>query len=337
MHDPGELEETAVTSVSIVVPTFQRPDALAQTLTALAGLDYPAADLEVLVVDDAADPRTEEVAGRFAHDLAITRLAENRRGAARARNAGARAAGGDLLLFLDDDMIVTPDHVTRHVWTHTRYPNSMVGSRRWYTAESLAALSATAFGRYRVELERRFTDGLVEPVLEGECVSAEILAACDLSVPRSDFEALGGFDDAFPHAGAEDQDLSLRARRAGMRLVRNRAIQPQHAEDIVTLEKFAWREERGAETVVVLARRFPEAVGRFPENGPVARGDSAALVAKKLAKSALDRRAPLKVLHAMARLLERLGVPEPVLRRLYSGIIALHIHRGYRRALVTRA
>jgi glycosyltransferase involved in cell wall biosynthesis len=326
-----------VTSVSIVVPTFRRPRALRLTLRGLMALDHQAGDLEVIVVDDGDDPGTSEIVDGLRGDVSITLLTQHRRGAASARNAGARAAQGELLIFCDDDMVVAPSHVAQHLATHVAYPNAMAGSDRWYTRAALTALESTRFGRYRVELERGFRDRLDEPLLEGDCTEARILAACDLSVQRTAFWDLGGFDEDFPHAGAEDQDFSLRARHAGLQLVRNRAIRPEHEEDIVTLAGFCWREERGAETVVVLGQRFPDAVGEFAENGPVRRGDRPALMVKKLAKSALDRRVPLAGLHRLAALLERTPVPDARLHRLYRGIIALHIHRGYRRALITRA
>jgi GT2 family glycosyltransferase len=320
-----------VTSVSVVVPTFRRPEALRLTLGALTAVDYPKDELELIVVDDAAEAVTATVVEAFQGVVRITLLEQDQSGAATARNTGARAAAGDLLLFLDDDMIVAPEHIDQHVRTHSAYQSAMVGSWRWYTDSALATLNATPFGRYRVALERRFMDELDEPSLGGDCSAAAVLAANDLSLARTAFEELGGFDEAYPHAGAEDQDLSIRARAAGMQLVRNRAIRPQHEEDIVTFAKFAWREERGGETVAVLARRYPEAIGRFGENAPPARGDSPGLVAKKVLKGAFARGPALAVLHTLIGILERVRAPEPVLHRFYEATIGLHIRRGYRR------
>jgi GT2 family glycosyltransferase len=321
-----------VRTVTIVVPTFRRPEALRLTLGGLMALDHP---VDVVVVDDGDEPGTAAIVDAVRGETPVTLLRQRQRGAASARNAGARVAQGELLLFLDDDMVVAPDHVSRHLATHAAYPGSFVGSDRWYTPASLAQLSSTPFGRYRVALERDFRAQLDERRLDDDCAETPIVAACDLSLARAAFEDLGGFDEAFPHAGAEDQDLSLRAKQAGLRLVRNYAIRPQHEEDMVTLPRFGWREERGAETVVVLGRRFPEAVGRFAENGPLARGDRPALAAKKLVKGVLGGDRALAALHRVATLLERLRVPEPVLRRVYRAILAVHISRGYRRGLRT--
>src|SRR6059058_6009748 len=97
-------------AVSVVVPTCRRATTLALTLESLAALEYPRADYELIVADDADDPATAEVTGRFrTHDLNLEVVRNRRHGAAAARNAGARAAQGDLLLFCDDDMILAPD------------------------------------------------------------------------------------------------------------------------------------------------------------------------------------------------------------------------------------
>lgn len=325
-----------MTSVSIVVPTFRRPQILRSTLESLLALDYPAG-YELIIVDDGDDDATAQVIDDLAGSVRPTLLRQRQRGAASARNAGANASSGDLLLFCDDDMILKPDHLTLHVETHDAYPNAVVGGNNWYTPRAQEALEATPFGRYRLQLERDFRAQLREVPLNGDCAEASVLAACDLSISRHAFKELGGFDEAFPHAGAEDQDLSMRARRAGLLLVRNNAIRLGHNDDFVSLAGVCWREERGAETVVVLGRRFPEAAGAYRENEPIAKGDSPKLVLKKAVKAAFNNRLGLATLHWLAALLERLPVPESVLWRVYRYIIGVHIQRGYRRALAVRS
>ena len=323
-----------MTSVSIVVPTSGRPQTLRETLEALRRLDYPPGDLEVIVVDDGPDRDTAEVVESVnASGPEIRLLQQDHLGAATARNAGARVAAGDVLLFCDDDMLLAPDHIRMHLSTRERCGDALVGSDRWYSPSSLAAFEATPFGRFRVQLEREFTAGRHDQRIEGSCFETTTLASCDLSISRQAFWALDGFDQSFPYAGAEDQDLSTRARQAGYRLVRNYGIQPQHNDPTTTLREFCLREERGAHTVVALCRKFPEYLGEFHQNGPVSRNDPSQLIAKKLLKSALSRNLPLRAAHGVLDRLEGLSPPDPVLWRLYRVVIGLHIFKGYRRAL----
>jgi GT2 family glycosyltransferase len=323
-----------MTKVSIVVPTCRRPETLRTTLQALLAVDHPSSALELIVVDNADDPATSAVVEHLPEGpVRIELLRQCRGGAAAARNAGARSATGDVLLFCDDDMVVTSEHVKLHLATRETYGDVLVGSERWYSPEALRAFEATPFGRFRVKLERDFRAALRERPLNGGCVETPTLASCDLSVDRETFWRLGGFDEQFPYAGAEDQDLSLRATKAGYRLIRNLDIRSLHNDPTVTLRQFCERERRGAHTVLPLVRKHPETLGDFSRNGPLSRGDSATLAASKLVKSLLSGERQLGAVRALVRLLERMPLSDKTLQAAYRRVIGLYIFRGYREAL----
>jgi GT2 family glycosyltransferase len=319
--------------VSVIVPTFRRPEALAVTLGALAGVEHPADRHEVVVVDDGSGDETPEVVARYP---GVRFVQQENRGAAAARNHGARIARGELVLFLDDDIVVEPSHLARHLLVHARHPRALVNGEWKFAPATIAALRATAFGRYRLTLEEEFRRGATTEALDDGYLLCSVIPSQDLSLPRELFWEIGGFDEDFPAAGAEDQEFSLRARDAGCVLLRDTSIRLLHNDSRVTLEAFCRREERSARTVPYLARRYPEAAvalsyGRG--NGRVNRGDGAALASKKLAKSALARDPALSVLRFMIHGLERLGAPDALLARAYSALAGLHIFRGFRRAL----
>jgi hypothetical protein len=230
-------------------------------------------------------------------------------------------------------MLVASDHIQEHLATHQAFADALVGSERWYSPDALAAFEATPFGRFRIELERTFKAGLGEDPGATGCVETPTLASCDLSISREAFLQLGGFDETFPYAGAEDQDLSARALRAGLRLIRNRDIRPLHDDPTITFRQFCEREERGAHTVLALGRKWPEMIGDFADNEPLARSDPPPVAAKKLTKRLLSAEPSLRALHRCVEFLERVGAPESVLRRAYHLVIGLHMFRGYRAAL----
>lgn len=89
---------------SIVIPTLGRPRYLEVTLASVAAQALEAG-AEILVVNDGGDPETERVAAN--HGARVVSLPE-RRGVNGARNAGIRAARGDLVILLDDDVEVSP-------------------------------------------------------------------------------------------------------------------------------------------------------------------------------------------------------------------------------------
>lgn len=326
-------------SFSVVIPTFRRPDALAVTLGRILAVDYPADQLEVIVVDDGSGDDTGDLVARFAGGDVAVRLVEQRnRGAAAARNRGAEAAAGDFVLFLDDDILVEPGHLAAHLATQQQFDRALVAGEWRFTPEVLEELRRTAFGRYRIALEDSFRTAVPARPLAGECVELDVLPAADLSMRRELFWEIGGFDEAFPAAGAEDQDLSYRAREHGCRLVRNRAIRLLHNDAHMSLASFCKREERRAVTVLVLSSRFPAsaaAVGYAEANAPISRSDHPLQVAKKLAKSAAAWPPATRALTHLIHALEIVHAPERVLRGAYSRLAGLYSFRGFRQALNT--
>src|ERR671924_2313726 len=94
--------------LSVIVPAYNNPQALRECLAALMASADPAA--EILVVDDASTDDTPAVAARMG--VRVLRLAENS-GPAAARNHGARHTRGEILFFVDADVLVAPGAVAR--------------------------------------------------------------------------------------------------------------------------------------------------------------------------------------------------------------------------------
>jgi len=324
-------------SFSVVVPTYQRPEALAQTLAALLDMDAPPAGYEVIVVDDGQDEDTRQVVheARAAIATEVTYIGQATSGAATARNRGARRADGNILLFCDDDIIVRSDHLLRQLAARADFEEPLVNGVLQFSPAAFDVLRRTPFGRYRIELDRRYQREADGPSLGDGRYEARLVSACNLAIRREAFWELGGFDEAFPYAGAEDQALSLAARAKGFRLVRDHEIEVLHNDQTLTVTQFCRREERSAQTFVVLAARFPTEAERplFAANTPVSRRDSLPMVAKKVAKALLGRWPILPGLHALARACERSRVSDAILRRYYDALVGVHIHRGVRAAL----
>lgn len=321
--------------VSFVVPTCRRPEALRLTLSALLAVEYPSSGYEIVVVDDGST--VEQVVADFlGGPVAVHYRAQSGRGAAATRNLGAQVASGELLVFCDDDVVVSPDHVRRHLDAQRCFERALVNGISSLPPETLAEFESTPFGRYRLELERSYeAEADVDPLGQGRFATS-LLSARNLSIRRDVFWEIGGFDEGFPWAGAEDQDLSLRAERAGCTLIRDHNIRVVHNEQILSVSQFCTREERSAETIVVLSEKYPEETRRralFQENAHVRVGEGLGSSAKKALKSLFATSLVLAVLDRIVPLLDRLPVPERALHRIYRGLVGLHIFRGVRGGL----
>jgi GT2 family glycosyltransferase len=333
----GATEPPAESAFSVVVPTFNRPEVLATTLEALLALDAPR-PLEVIVVDNAAEDSTREVVATVTRRAPFVRyVSEPEGGAATARNHGASLARGRWLLFCDDDIVpVQTDHLARHLRLHQAHPGSL-GAGAWtFSPELRQALSANPFGRFRINLEEGFSGEIEGHPIGPDQMALQFISACNLSLERSLFTELEGFDDAFDFAGAEDQDLSIRARRAGHLLVYDRSIEVHHNDRWLSLREFGTREERSARTAVVLARNFPDEAGGRPlivQNRPATRADPARVLVKKGVKRLLSTGAGLSAMHALAAAGERFNIADRGLGRIYSSTLGLRIFNGVRSEL----
>jgi GT2 family glycosyltransferase len=192
--------------VSVVVPTYRRPDLLERCLGALTAQDFEPHSYEVIVADDGAEDRVRALASGWASRtqgrpviryVAVT----GTQGPAGARNRGWEMAQGEVIAFTDDDTIPAPTWLTEGMKAMT--PD----------------VTAVA-GRVHVPLptDRALTD--YERDI-GHMATAEFLTA-NCFVRREALRAIRGFDERFTSAWREDSDLQFRLLKAKGKVVHAR-------------------------------------------------------------------------------------------------------------------
>jgi glycosyltransferase involved in cell wall biosynthesis len=110
---------------SVVVPTFQRRGLVTEAVRALATQIEP--PLEVIVVVDGSTDGSAQALAEISAPFPLRVVEQPNSGAARARNRGAALARGDLLLFLDDDMMAAPDLLAQLGRVHARGADAVLG------------------------------------------------------------------------------------------------------------------------------------------------------------------------------------------------------------------
>jgi GT2 family glycosyltransferase len=196
--------------VSVVVPTYHRPELLARCLAALVGQNLDSHDYEIIVADDAASEATrQQVEELGTHGGVVIRYVPvtGSHGPAAARNAGWKAAHGPIIAFTDDDTL--PD--------------------AGWLAAGLAALDAdpelaAVTGRTVVPLPEAPTD--YERNESGLETSEFLTANCFCR--RDVLASLGGFDERFRAAWREDSDLHFALLQNGRRIARATAAVVVH-------------------------------------------------------------------------------------------------------------
>lgn len=141
MHNNGRLDVFANRQygwksvgkiVSVIVPTFNKATQLEKTLELLLNQDLRDNSYEVVVVDNNSTDDTKFLLDRLSAKYRNLRyVSEMKKGPAAARNRGIIESRGDLLIFIDDDMRVTRDHIRMHIEFHEKMVQPLCVVGRW--------------------------------------------------------------------------------------------------------------------------------------------------------------------------------------------------------------
>ena len=201
--------------VSVIIPTYGK---LEYTLPCLASIaaNLPYTKFEVIVVDDFSPDNSCEILSKI-KGIRLLRNEQNQ-GFIRSCNAGAKAAKGKYLYFLNNDTEVTPDWMDALLQTFEDFPRTgLVGSKLIYPDGKLQEAggiiwqdgSAWNFGRFK------------DPQLPVYNYAREVdyCSGASIMVPKALFDELGGFDEHYLPAYAEDSDLALKIRAKNYRVI----------------------------------------------------------------------------------------------------------------------
>ena len=177
-------------SFSVVIATRNRAALLDGALTSLHA-QIGAPPIQTIVVDNGSSDDTRAVAERHG----ATYVFEAQPNRALARNAGIAAATGTIVLFVDDDVVLPAFFVAAHARGH---------------AESIFPHVVTGPIINVPSAEQR-------PVPTFLNASNAFFCTCNVSVPLSALQAVGGFDETFDKYGWEDTELGVRLRNFDVR------------------------------------------------------------------------------------------------------------------------
>jgi glycosyltransferase involved in cell wall biosynthesis len=217
--------------ISAIVCTRNRCSALAQLLESLASLEVPAElPWELVVVDNGSTDGTAALLDACATRLPINRAYEGHKGLSRARNAGLRAARGDILAFTDDDCIPAPDWLSAIANEFDAEPalSGLGGRVELHDPRDFPITIRTS--RERERLTRVFQ-------------LPALMVGCNMAFRRSAMEAVGDFDVTLgagtPVGSAEDTDYLYRALLLGLRIEYVPTVQVAHNHGRRDIEEVA--------------------------------------------------------------------------------------------------
>ncbi len=174
-------------SLSVVIPTYRRPELLDRCLSGLMDQTLDPALYEIIVVDNAGSEETRDVVRRWSkRPCPLLRYLQfnSKRGPAAARNHGWRAASGEIIAFTDDDTVPTPGWLKAGL---KAFNDEVAGV--WGKVIVPVSESPTDYEREIARLE------------QAGCITANCFYR------RAALAAVGGFDERFTVAWREDSDI----------------------------------------------------------------------------------------------------------------------------------
>jgi peptidoglycan/xylan/chitin deacetylase (PgdA/CDA1 family)/glycosyltransferase involved in cell wall biosynthesis len=307
------------TEYSLVIPTYQRRDIVVRMVRALEQQVFR--EFEVIVVVDGSADGTAAALRSINVPFPLTLLEQENRGRAEACNAGAAAATGEYLLFLDDDMEADPRMIVEHHRSHLDGADIVLGHLPLHADSPRTVLSEGV----RKWAERR-RGRLTTP--EADIPVNELLTG-QMSVARETFARIGGFDTSFTRNGlfgGEDLDFGHRARKAGLRVVFNEAA-VSHQFWLVDPAVYMRRSREAGRSAQELIAKHPDLARdlTWPEfNAWLSR-----LVFGTLAIAPAPLSGPLRALAARR---VRSGKTDSFTSKLFFALLTTEQHRGARQA-----
>jgi glycosyltransferase involved in cell wall biosynthesis len=308
--------------ISVIIATYNRPELLVKALESLCVQSYP--HFEVIIIDDGGEQNPEIILQKL-WPFPCRLFRQNHLGCTRAKNTGASAATGEFLLFLDDDICVTPNFLEDMKKTFSP-------GKRIIAIGNLVHISADPKSIYGRLLSKKKDSIPDENVVAIRYV--DLLAGLFM-IKKTDFMELGmlkGVAGFWPNW--EDVYLGYEANRAGFEFFSIRRAVGYHYDHV--LESWRIGVNRWYAASKAAPRLFNELEGiekdlaMFRDKLPIGSEDSFGLVLRKLARRVFSMKIFLLLLGKMTDIIENYYPKDIILIPLYRWLVGGYVYLGYR-------
>ncbi len=225
---------------SVVIPAYNAQRSLPYCLRSLFNQTVAPDSYEIVVVDDGSTDQTPEVVNALTKEAPCTLryIRLPRSGRSRARNTGVKEAKGQIIIFLDSDMIVRREFVAAHLAAHSR-PGLVVNG-------SVINTPVPA-------------DPNRQPARVND-FSRAFFATGNVSVARDKLFEAGLFDEDFIEYGWEDLEIGKRLRQLGLKRSKSLEAWSYHITPPLTSESIPAllrKERERGHTAVLFYRKNP--------------------------------------------------------------------------------
>lgn len=238
--------------ISLIIPTYNRPEKLRETLSAVARQTMPPS--EIIVVDDGSTPENSEKAKRICSEFGLPCrfIAQKNSGASAALNNGVRNSTSDVIIIIDDDIILEPEAIVKHADFQARKGPCLLSG----DAHTDPERATTDVEQYKIHMEiewlkkRPDTQKLLHVNYDNF-----IVTTANTSFTREIFERIGGFDETL--RDGYDVDFGIRALLKEIPVWFDRSIRSVH-NDKITLRYYAKRQSLYDQSKKTILKKQPD-------------------------------------------------------------------------------
>jgi glycosyltransferase involved in cell wall biosynthesis len=278
-----------IKKISIIIPAYERIELLRKTLASIECQSYPKELIEVVIVDDGSTiDNFENVFNEFSKRLTLYLTRQERKGygLTRARNLGARVSSGEILFFLDSDLILPRNYVASVMYFHHVADSiSVLGVRKFINSETITVedIRSSNFDFDNIEkcksanphhknindvdgnsIDWRLSEFDKNNWLLDSKNPFRFFGGGHASVSRARFFSIGGYDESFNEWGNEDQEFAYRLWAIGQKFIPLKDIFDYHQEEPSKFEDQAYKITDNKKTNEMLISRCPDFTVRAP-------------------------------------------------------------------------
>ncbi|HOS83119.1 MAG TPA: glycosyltransferase [Methanolinea sp.] len=198
-------------TVSVIIATYNRPKILKNTLYFLLKEQYP--NYEIIIVDSTEKIPNELQEYIQENNKKILYIKTKKEGPGAARNIGIQASKGDIIIFIDDDIIPFSNFIENHI---KNYQNEEIGG--------VGGRVLPKFAKSNIESKKigkiRFDGKIISNFSLNFKTEVDHVYGCNMSFRKNILMKIGGFSTDFSgNAYFEETDISIRVRKEGYKLI----------------------------------------------------------------------------------------------------------------------
>lgn len=311
---------------SLIIPTYNRLSSLIEALEAVAHQSFPADCFEVIIVDDGSTDGTEKITERR-YPFALRYANQTNQGDASARNFGAQIAQGEILIFIDDDIIIEPGYIEGIVKEHSGLQNTIILA----TIHNQIEDSFIPFQYWMGQISN--SEDNLHPTFDKLCSNS-------MSIRRESYFHIGMMQSlGFPGSDIWcDVDFAYRADKLGYNFRRCPSAICFHKDhNILDRTIYQERLKIAAYRSSLLFKKYPTMIDRIPmflDKRPISvRVDPLNLIIRKSIRSLISCYPFMRIMEVVTEIVEEKSPKSNFLKSLYRWLMGSYIYQGYRQGL----